>query len=343
MEKEEKIKVAITAGIAGVILLILVLYLALSGTGNSSKDDEALLDENITEYASLLNSTDSDLDKAANDGASNASTEKSAEAATLESTAQYSEYLTSSKVSISGNCFYETNTAVLKDVYKKVEYNTPVQLSELLAYYDAGNMDAIRELVHLERYEAMSYALSGTNDFYYYGQTNDQGLPQGHGVAVYANDQYYFGEWANGIRSGAGTWYAFYPSYSTYVVKEHMFSGEFAGDLPNGDGQEHYDYNQEYMNDKDLYIQNAIGSFANGLYDGDMYVITVNNELVTTEWKGGCSKGTLLRVPNTDKDKKGYIAVFNNAADNDSHMWMPEEKTKNVGISGMISGGNLVK
>lgn len=341
MEKDEKIKVAITAGIAGVILLILILYIALSGSGSSSKSDEALLDENITEYASMLNSTER-LTDVGTDASSEASSTSGEATNGLANTKNTSEYLNNNST-ISGNCFYETNVAILKNVYKNVEYNVSAQLAELLSYWDAGNMDAVRELAHLERFEAMSYALDGTKDFYYYGETDEEGKPQGHGIAVYANDQYYCGEWKNGVRSGGGTWISFYPNYSTYVVKEHMYSGEFDGDLPNGEGQEHYDYNLEHMNDKDIYIQNAIGSFANGLYDGEMYLITVNNLNETTEWKGNCYKGTLEMVPNANKDKKGYIPVFTKIEDNNTHMYMPENETKNVGILGIISGGNLVK
>ena len=340
MDRDEKIKVAITAGIAGVILLILVLYLALSGNSGNNKEDEALLDEKITEYASLLNSIDNGSSDASNAETSQdlATTAGSSSSAGITSITK-----AGTKDSISGNCFYETTEPVLRDKYKNVAFNATNFLAEMLAYWDANNGDAIRDLAHLERYEAMSYSLKGTNNFYYYGETNEEGLPNGHGAAVYANNQYYFGEWANGIRSGAGTWFAFYPEYDTYVVKEHMFSGEFAGDLPNGEGQEHYDYNQQYMNDKDIYIQNAIGNFANGLYDGEMYLITVNNNLEIKEWKGNCYKGTLEMIPNSSKDNKGYIPVFTNMENSDNHMWMPEEKTKNVGVSGMISGGNLVK
>nr|WP_297766915.1 hypothetical protein [uncultured Butyrivibrio sp.] len=341
MDRDEKIKVAITAGIAGVILLILVLYLALSGNSGNNKEDEALLDENITEYASQLNSTDAG--SSADASASDTSQDLAAAGSLAASTETNAGGNAISRESISGNCFYETTEPVLKDKYKNVAFNATNFLAEMLAYWDANNGDAIRDLAHLERYEAMSYSLKGTNNFYYYGETNEEGLPNGHGAAVYANNQYYFGEWANGIRSGAGTWFAFYPDYDTYVVKEHMFSGEFAGDLPNGEGQEHYDYNQQYMNDKDIYIQNAIGNFANGLYDGEMYLITVNNNLEIKEWKGNCYKGTLEIIPNSSKDNKGYIPVFTNMENSDNHMWMPEEKTKNVGVSGMISGGNLVK
>ena len=55
MDRNEKIKIAITSGIVAVILLILVLFLALSG---KKDNDEKLLNENISEYASIESSGD---------------------------------------------------------------------------------------------------------------------------------------------------------------------------------------------------------------------------------------------------------------------------------------------
>ena len=57
-----------------------------------------------------------------------------------------------------------------------------------------------------------------------------------------------------------------------------MYSGQWADDRPNGKGQEHYDYDPEYMNSVDIYLQNIIGVFSEGLYNGSMYVITVDKK-----------------------------------------------------------------
>ncbi len=347
MEREEKIKVAITAGIAGLILLILVLYLALTGNIVDKSSDEDKLAENITEYASNIADSGSELTgedalNAENDGSgnlANAGDDKNSENNNEADGKKPSNSYLAQNTTVSGNSFYATNAPVLRNVYKKVTYNVETQLSDMLTYWNDGNQAAVRDLAHLERYEAMSFSLDGTTDFYYYGNVDAEGNPEGMGVAVYANNQYYFGQWSQGKRNGNGTWIAFYPAYNTYVVKEHLYTGEFAGDLPNGEGQEHYDYDQEYMNSADIYIQNAIGHFTDGLYDGEMYLITVNDNYETKEWTGKCTRGTLEQVPNTSKDNMGYIAVFSGTENSDDHMWMTETKTKNVGVSGMITGG----
>ena len=187
----------------------------------------------------------------------------------------------------------------------------------------------------------MSFALSGSNDFYYYGAKNDQGLPEGMGLAVYADDQYYYGNWSQGKRDGEGTWISFYPAYSSNVVTEHIYTGHWQNDLPQGEGQEHYDYASEHMNTTDVYIQNAIGSFSGGLYDGEMYIITVNKSQDTTEWTGKCVKGTWSQVPGASTDSKGMIPVLSKTEDKDRHIYMSKELSKDNGIRNIITGGNI--
>ena len=343
MDRQEKIKIAITAGIASVILLILVLFLALSGKKNN---DGEKLEENIAKYSSQSddgseevsaitsgedNSSESDLGNAEDSGA------------TGSSVLTYSEQKDSAKGTVSGNSFYATTAARLKNVYKGITYDIAVQLQEMYTYWTDGNMEAVRDLAHLDRYEAMSLSLSGTNDFYYYGERNSEGLPEGKGLAVYANDQYYYGNWSDGARSGDGTWISFYPSYSSYVVTEHLYSGQWAMDLPEGKGQEHYDYDPEYMNTDDIYLQNAIGNFTGGKYNGDMYIILVDKDGNTTEWIGTCSIGDWKQVDYAAVDNKGKIPVLSERENAENHIYMTKDGALNNGVRSLLSGGKESK
>jgi hypothetical protein len=347
MDKQEKIKIAITAGIAAVILLILVLVLTLSGAKDNGDDQK--LSESIQEYADIAASDVSTLD------AMTASQEASSEEAREEETKEESsssdsastDVLTTTskmeaaKETVSGNSFYATDKATLKNVYKNLKVDVKAQLKELSLYWSEDNMTAVRDLTHLERFEAMSYQLSGTNDFYYYGETNSDGKPNGTGLAVYGDDQYYYGQWADGVRSGNGTWISFYPKYSQYVVTEHLYTGQWSLDLPSGQGQEHYDYNYEDMNEEDYYLQNAIGNFSNGLYNGEMYIITVDKNDDTIEWNGTCKNGTWEQVLYTTVDSKGKIAYLSEREDSDHHLYMTMEGAKNNGVRGIIYGGSV--
>ena len=330
MKKETQIRIAITSGIVMVILLILVMMLTLS----REKSDEDRLDENISEYTGNTSKDIQSTDEAGDISKTDHS--KNNEQLT------YSEYKDPAQYAVSGNSFYSTNTAVLKDVYNTIKYDRDAQLNELYTYWADSNMDAVRDLVHLERYEAMSYELGSGSDFYYYGDVDEEGIPNGKGLAVYANDQYYFGDFADGKRSGNGTWISFYPYYSNYVVTEHLYSGSFSDDLPSGEGHEHYDYNPDHMNEEDIYLQNAIGSFSGGMYNGDMYVITVAPNGDTSEWSGKCIDGSWEQVMNTKADENGNIAVLTLNENADNHIYMHPDLSKDNGVSGIINGGSPI-
>lgn len=347
MDKQEKIKIAITAGIAAVILLILVLVLTLSGAKDNGDDQK--LSENITEYADGAASASSieDAITASEEAGSKDASDEAIDESSSESSKEATDVLTTTanmqpaKETVSGNSFYATDKATLKNVYRGLKIDVEAQVKELNTYWADDNTSAIRDLAHLERFEAMSYQLSGTNDFYYYGEKNSDGKPNGVGVAVYANDQYYYGQWSNGVRSGNGTWFSFYPQYSQYVVTEHMYSGQWADDLPNGKGQEHYDYNYADMNNADYYLQNAIGEFTNGLYNGEMYVITVDKEENTIEWTGTCINGSWEQVLYSTVDKNGRAPYLSQREDSERHLYMTMEGAKNNGIRGIIYGGSV--
>ncbi len=343
MDRQEKIKIAITAGIASVILLILVLFLALSGKKN---DDGEKLEENIAKYSSQEDNGSGE------NSVITSSEEKSSESdlqstedsgSTGSSVLTYSEQKNQVKGTVSGNSFYTTAAASLKNVYRGIKYDIPVQLQDMYTYWSGGNMDAVRDLAHLERYEAMSLSLSGTSDYYYYGERNQEGLPEGMGLAVYANDQYYFGNWSGGVRSGDGTWVSFYPDYNSYVVTEHLYSGQWANDLPEGKGQEHYDYNYEYMNSEDIYLQNAIGGFSGGKYNGDMYIILVDKDGNTTEWIGSCNAGAFDQVNYAAVDDKGKIPVLSERENSENHIYMTKDGALNNGVRSLLSGGKESK
>ncbi len=351
MEREEKIKIAITAGITAIVILILVLFLALSGKKESG--DEEKLAENIAKYTEsaivpeTLTESSAETGNVPEDKTAGETTEKNSDMTSADKSESGKTTLTEGSKkntaanSISGNSFYETRAAILKDVYKNVKFNRNQQLAEMHSYWSQGNMEAVRDLAHLERFEAMSYSLSGTMDYYYYGETNSEGVPNGMGLAVYAEDQYYYGQWVNGARSGDGCWISFYPSYSNYVVKEHMFTGQWAGDLPNGQGQEHYDYDLEKMNSEDVYLQNPTGGFSTGLYNGSMYVITIDNNGDTIEWNGDCENGKWNPVPHSTKDSSGEIPVLTKKEDTERHLYMSEKGASGNGVSDIIHGGSI--
>ena len=347
MDNKEKMRVAITAGVIAVILLILIGYVAISGKKVDKNNEDALLASNIMEYANS-EASDDQSSSVVSQGVSLDSSDSSEDASSAASSDNADSSASSSTVieknekvnKEPGKCFYRADAAELKDKYGKVKYDRDAQLKEMHDYWAKNNMNAVRELAHLERYEAMSYALNGSYDFYYYGEKNKDGKPEGKGLAVYANDQYYFGEFKDGKRSGSGSWICFYPSYSGNVVTEHTYSGEWAEDRPNGKGQEHYDYDTSRMNTADVYIQNAIGSFKDSYYDKEMYIITVDKSEHTDEWVGTCTEGKFNSPAHASKDKTGRYPVMSLKGNDDTHLYMTDKEIEENLIRGIITGGN---
>ncbi len=214
------------------------------------------------------------------------------------------------------------------------------QLAELFGYWDEYMLEAVDDLIHLERIMEISAQLNGTNNFYYYGDVDSLGRPSGKGLAVYGNNTYYCGGWKEGLRSGKGMWLqaAVYDDSNADQNKgviEHIYNGSWSKDLPNGQGQEHFTYDYHVLNQKSRTVTNVIGEFKDGYYNGEMYVMTTDNNGNTSDWSGNCRKGVwdILLEGNTTKaiwrttdvDEKG---------DYQYHFAFPEENS-NQGVYGL--------
>ena len=228
---------------------------------------------------------------------------------------------------------YQTDGVKLRTKdYAEEKFDTNAQLKEMMDYWAKGNMKAVEELAHLSRFEAMSASMkteSGDRSSYY-GEVNEKKEPEGKGIMVYAENRYYYGSFHNGKREGKGTWIQFYPAYSRDAATYHSYSGEFQNDLPAGRGQEHYEYNLERMDKNLLYFQNVIGTFQDGFYQGKMYVITLDHNGKTAEWKGVCKSGTWQK--EGEADVKHRYPVLHGRLDEDRHIWMTEEENRHFGV-----------
>ena len=196
----------------------------------------------------------------------------------------------------------------------------------------------------MERLQKISEELKGTRNFYYYGSVDRLGRPSGKGLAVYADNTYYCGEWKEGLRHGKGMWLevAIYTednkNYNLGVI-EHSYNGQWSKDLPNGEGQEHfsYDYNvlkKEYMNG-DKCIANVIGEFKDGYYNGEMYIMTVDAAGNTTDWSGICKGGVwepIIAGPTTDSVWESYER---DSSGNPMFYYLFPKDNKNYGIMGL--------
>lgn len=223
--------------------------------------------------------------------------------------------------------------------YSKVKYNAKTNLSEMEGYFNDNNLEALHDLAYLDRFIAMSYAYRGTTDFAYYGDVNENGEPHGKGIAVYADNQYYCGEWKNGFRDGSGVWVHYHMHLGKNVndpVTFHEFIGNFKNDLPDGQGQDHYEYDKNLMVKNKNYITNYLCNYVAGYIDGNVYCTTLDSEDAYNEFTGTASKGSFEYISASRDDKK-QGPVMTNEANPDNYYWLSEKDNRYIGVNNYIS------
>ncbi|MGN1314807.1 MAG: hypothetical protein ACI4VG_07335 [Lachnospiraceae bacterium] len=214
------------------------------------------------------------------------------------------------------------------------------QLKELFEFWDAYKMEAVHDLLRLDRIKEISAELKGTNKFYYYGSVDSLGRPSGKGLAVYGNNTYYCGEWKEGLRSGQGMWLqlALYDETNEAQntgILEHMYNGRWSRDLPNGQGQEHFSYDYTVLEVEDKTIANVIGNFTDGYYDGEMYIMSTDGNGNTKDWNGVCKKGVWETLLEGSLTKGVWRSTeMNEQRYYDFHYMFPEENV-NQGVYGL--------
>lgn len=225
--------------------------------------------------------------------------------------------------------------------------NNDSQLKELYGYWDQGREEAVADLIRLERIRSFTFELAGTSDYYYYGQLDEQNRPNGKGLAIYADDTYYFGTFKSGLRDGVGTWLQIFPDSPGTVGKyknvvEHFYTGEFKNDLPNGKGQENYGYADEISSEEDN-IYNVIGSFKNGYYNGDLLIYTIDSNRRLYEWYAVAREGGFNlcedKISTTGKHPvwiKGNDNNHDTDESDDGYYWMKDADNKGWGIYGLM-------
>lgn len=226
--------------------------------------------------------------------------------------------------------------------FSKVKYDVARNLSEMEAYFEDNNLQALSDLAHLDRYIAMSYYYRDTTDFAYFGDVNAEGRPDGKGIAVYADNQYYCGEWADGVRQGSGVWIHYHIHLKenlTDAMVFHQFIGNFSNDLPNGEGQDHYEFDPVLMVKNSWYITNYMGNFTNGKIDGEFYCTAINKEGNYSDYTGNASNGSFEYVSES-RDKRNRGPVLTDTQNPDSSIWLSKEDNTDIGVINYISGKN---
>lgn len=236
----------------------------------------------------------------------------------------------------------DEKTAIVVDIEDENDeaYTKEFILKEAYPYFADNKQDAIWDLAHLKRYVKLSKGLEGTGDYYYQGDVDSEGKPHGTGLAIYEKNSYYFGEWSHGMRNGKGTWFRFYinqknKTNANGIYMSHSYSGDWADDLPNGEGAEHYDVDiSKLAPTQGRILQNVVGPFKDGLYNGDMFAYTVDYTGNVQEWDGIAKEGvfTLWR----DMSAIGECAVWRYMDDHSICLDIDKSENKNQGIRELL-------
>lgn len=328
---QKPIMTKILLGVIAVLLICILVLLTIvaSNRRNSEDKTDQDLQQSITDYAK----EQQDLEEQVLEEEKPAAVEPLTEETEEEEEPEEEDELVSAD---------NEKTAIVVDIEDENDeaYTKEYILKEAYPFFADNNQEAIWDLAHLKRYVKLSKGLEGSGDYYYQGDVNSEGKPHGTGLAIYEKNSYYFGEWSHGTRNGKGTWFRFYINQKNKtnamgIYMSHSYAGEWADNLPNGQGAEHYEVDiSKLAPTQGKILQNVVGPFKNGLYNGDMYANTVDYTGNVQEWDGVATDGvfTLWR----DMSAIGECAVWRYVDDHSVCLDIDKSENKNQGIRELL-------
>ena len=335
-QDHKKILIAVLLGIIVILLIcicILILFLPVRKAETTTIDIDEL-QQDITDYAAQQKENDMISDLSDLPEQSAIIVAQSDVTAASDNTEQTD--------TANPDLIAETTdkTAIVVDIADEndISYTKEFILNEMLPYFAANDLDAVWDLAHLKRYVKLSAGLKGTNSYYYRGDVDASGAPDGTGLAIYENNTYYYGGWSHGVRSGDGRWYRFYIGADDTVIhnkvyQAHSYAGQWSNDLPNGDGAEHYDVDISVLVIRERAIMNVIGHFTDGLYDGEMYANTTDYIGTIEEWEGVASNGVFELWQ--DMSAIGECSIWRKIND-EVYMIVDKNDNKNQGMRELL-------
>lgn len=335
LQKPVMTKILLTV-IAVLLICILILLTIVTGRRDRSSDADKDLQQNITDYAESQQA----LDGQTLDDRDVSAPEK--EPAVEDEEPEEDEEEEESETGDTLTSADDDKTAVVVDIEDENDeaYTKEYILKEAYPFFADNNQEAIWDLAHLKRYVKLSKGLEGTEDYYYQGDVDGDGKPHGTGLAIYEKNSYYFGQWSHGVRSGQGTWYRYYINQKNKtnamgVYMSHSYAGEWNNNLPNGQGAEHFDVDISKLEPtRKIMIQNVVGNFTDGLYDGDMYANTTDYIGNVQEWDGIAEKGVFKLW--RDMSAIGECSVWRYREDTNVCMDIDQSENKNQGIRELL-------
>ena len=324
----------ISAILAGVIILFFVKIFTISP---SSRDGNADLQQKITDYANEQQQNDMvNMPQTITVESSDVTIGKEDEG-TVSGNEEVEE--SGEEKPVTSDTIDKVAVVVDIEDETDVSYTKEYILKEMMPYFEANNLEAVWDLAHLKRYVKLSASLKDSDTYYYQGDVDSEGLPDGKGLAIYEGNTYYYGEWSHGVREGNGRWCCYYINASDKLTQNkkyqaHSYAGNWKHDLPNGSGAEHFDVDISKLEPYERIIQNVVGNFTDGLYDDYMYANTVDYVGLVEEWYGIAEYGVFKSWE--DIGRRGEYYAWQNKDDNSVYIAIGKTDNKNQGIREML-------
>lgn len=204
-------------------------------------------------------------------------------------------------------------------------------LAPLAELFASDDIDGVKELIRTDAYVTMSEGIIGADEVLYCGEKDESGNRNGIGLGAYENGYYYYGEYANNVRSGKGIWIrAVYASSSS--IGSYIFEGTWSDDKPNGDGTATSNFYNDKIGSTGLVKQVITGKYSNGLEEGSMNMVGTSKQGKTYKYKYTTSAGVAKKINNEDTKVEGQYYIAD--AGDDVPMLMSDSSPR--GVEGFV-------
>lgn len=187
------------------------------------------------------------------------------------------------------------------------------KLSKLLEMFNVEepDLDAIKDMVRTEEFVDMVDEVIGSNSFYY-GERDDNGRRSGKGIAVYADGYFYYGDYADDVRSGEGIYLrAVYAESSS--IGSYVFEGTFANDKPNGNGTATSNFYKDKIGESGLTKQVITGEYTDGFENGTMNLTGTTKGGAKVKYTYKVENGVAVQSSKENSGIKGQYIIAKSA------------------------------
>ncbi len=181
-------------------------------------------------------------------------------------------------------------------------------LSKVMAAFDAGDMDDVKELLRSDEVKDLVDEIVNDDTSYYYGAKDENGNRKGKGIALYLDGYFYCGNFDNNKRSGEGIWMrAVYAESS--AIGSYIFKGNWENDLPNGSGEATSNFYKDKISATEMVKQVIKGEYKNGLENGKMSLSGSTKGGSAVQYTYTSEDGIATKSSSEDSGIKGQYII----------------------------------